>query len=129
MGITSTDKCTFCLSPVENIQHLLCECIVTIRLWSNIQNKFSRKVLIPNLNVKSAFIGFSNINNDNYIYNHLLIFKKYVYSKRNTNVLNANAFIQRVTSIENLERLSIDDINHKSAFHSKKWSPIMSLLH
>ena len=101
------------------------------RLWSNIQNKFSSKVLIPNLTVKSAFIGFSDINNDNYILiNHLLlIFKKYVYSKRNTNVLNANAFIQRVTSIENLERLSIDDINHKSAFHSKKWSPIMSLLH
>ena len=74
------------------------------RLWSNIQNKFSSKVLIPNSNVKNAFIGFSDINNDNYILiNHLLlIFTQYVYSKRNTNVLNVNSFIQRATSIENL---------------------------
>ena len=131
MGITSTDKCTYCLSSVENIQHLFCECIVINRLWSNIQNKFSSKVLIPNLTVKSAFIGFSDIDNDNYILiNHLLlIFKQYVYSKRNTNFLNVNAFIQQVISIENLERLSIDDNKRKSAFHSKKWSPVMSLLH
>ena len=129
-GKSKTDKCTYCASSVENIQHLFSQCIVTKSLWSKIQNFFISKVCIPNLSIQSAFIGFADLHNDNYIFiNHLLlIFKIYVYRKRNHNVLNITSFIQKVASVESLERFSIDHNKHKAVFHSKKWSLVLPLL-
>ena len=130
IGKSSTDKCTYCLSSVENIQHLFCQCTVTNELWLKIQTFFRSKILIPNLSNQSAFIGFVENDSDNYIFiNHfLLIFKLYVYSNRNINVLRINTFIQKVIFVENLERLSIKNNKHKAAFHAKKWSTVIPLL-
>ena len=129
-GKSTTDKCTYCASSVENIQHLFSQCIVTKSLWSKIQNFFSSKVYIPNLSIQSAFIGFADLHNDNYIFiNHLLlIFKIYVYRKRNHNILNITCFIQKVASVKSLERFTIDHNKHKAAFHSKKWYSVLPLL-
>ena len=129
-GQSNTDKCSYCASSVENIQHLFSQCIVTKSLWSKIQNFFISKVYIPNLSIQSAFIGFADLHNDNYIFiNHLLlIFKIYVYRNRNHNVLNITSFIQKVASVESLERFSIDHNKHKAVFHSKKWSLVLPLL-
>ena len=49
IGKSSTDKCTYCLSSVENIQHLFCQCTVTNELWLKIQTF---------LEVKSLFLIF-----------------------------------------------------------------------
>ena len=130
IGKSSTDKCSFCHSSVENIQHLFSQCLITNNLWSKIQSFFRTKINIPDLTVKSAFIGFDDTNNTNHILiNHiLLIFKIYVYSNRNANVLNFQAFIRKVISVENLERFSIDNNKRKSIFHAKKWSVIYPLI-
>ena len=95
-----------------------------------IQNVFHTKIIIPDLTIKSAFIGFDDTSNINHILiNHiLLIFKIYVYSNRNANVLNFHAFIQKVISVENLERFSIDNNKRKSVFHANKWSVIYPLI-
>ena len=103
---------------------------VTNELWLKIQTFFRSKILIPNLSTQSASIGFVDNDSDNYIFIHhlLLIFKLYVYSDRNINVLKVNTFIQKFIFVENLERFSIDNNKHKAAFHAKKWSTVIPLL-
>ena len=122
IGKSITDKCTYCLSSVENIQYLFCQ--------FKIQTFFRSKILIPNLSIQRAFIGFVDNDSDNYIFiNHLLlILELYVYSNRSINVLKINTFIQNIIFVENLERFSIDDNKHKAAFHAKKWSTVIPLL-
>ena len=112
-----------------SLNSILHSCVLLRSLWSKIQNFFISKAYIPNLSIQSAFIGFADLHNDNYIFiNHLLlIFKIYVYRKRNHNVLNITSFIQKVASVESLERFSTDH-EHRAVFHSKKSSSVLPLL-
>ena len=130
INLVSTDKCSYCHFASENVRHLFCKCIVTKRLWFQIQNFFSSIIHIPNLSVECAFVGFLNLQNDNHVFlNHLLlIFKLFVYSKRNSKILNIQSFIQEVRSTENLERFSIGESKHKANFHHKKWNQVLKLL-
>ena len=60
-----------------------------------------------NLAIQSALIDFVDFQNDNYILiNHLLLMFKFdmIYHKRNTSVLSIHSFIQKVATVEKLER-------------------------
>ena len=82
--------------------------------------KISLGAKYSSLIYQTAFIGSVDLYNDNYIFiSHLLLISKiYEYLKRNNNVLNITSFIQKVASVESLERFSIDHNKHKAVFQS-----------
>ena len=59
MGLIDSPTCSFCRLLGELPVHFFCQCGVTVDLWSKLQNWLSPHLILPELDLKNAFLGYT----------------------------------------------------------------------
>ena len=91
MGLIDSPTCSFCRLLDESPVHFFCQCEVTVDLWSKLQNWLSPHLILPELDLKNALLGYKQPTCENRIRvkltNHIiLIFKRSLYEMRSCKV-------------------------------------------
>ena len=91
MGLIDSPTCSFCRLLDESPVHFFCQCGVTVELWSKLQNWLSPHLILPELDLKNALLGYTQSSCKNRItvklINHIiLIFKRSLYEMRSCKV-------------------------------------------
>ena len=82
MVLRKDDKCSFCLTERENINHLFVECSQIRPLWSDLQEWLTRHVR-GNIQLSTTDILFGKVGNNNALINYLILLtKQYIYNPR-----------------------------------------------
>ena len=90
--------CFYCLTEEETISQIFATYQKTSSLWNELKFCLKNSIHIPTLNPQSAIFGFLQVDpHFLLILNHiLLLFKYYVYIKRDSNKLSLAALIKSI---------------------------------
>ena len=93
LGKTHSTLCSFCNLENETATHIFAICNKTQRIWETLQWQFRNHIQFSLITPQSAVFGFFEIDHGkNVLINHiLLIFKYFVYTSRNSGILNFNS--------------------------------------
>ena len=121
-GKVDSPLCSFCKMHEETISHLFFECLQTKMLWEFLNNFFNNTIILPNLTLQTAILGFDGNVHDKVLVNHiLLIFKLYIYNSREKGQISTNNLIANITKIKKTEK-ELATISLKCIdFYNKKW--------
>ena len=99
-------------------------------MWVLIQTFFKDKIIIPDLDLQSAVLGFLDTDNrDNLLINNILLtFKMTLYKCRDGGNITFSKFFNNLKSRETIEK-SIAHENGKLGFHHRKWKFFIDLIH
>ena len=88
--------CSYCLTEEETISHIFATCHKTSSLWNKLKFCLKNSVHIPEFNPQSAIFGFLQVDpHFVLILNHIvLLFKYYVYFRKDSNKLSLAALIK-----------------------------------
>ena len=121
-GISNSKLCSFCNSFDETSIHIFSECVIVIAFWEKLRNHFKEDFLLPSLSPQTAIFGFFEENDNNILYNHLLlIFKLYIYRSRKTKLLNFNVLLAEVKNIKKIEKKLSFITDIRQAKFIEKW--------
>ena len=96
--------CSYCNEEEETPLHLFHSCLKTKQLWNKLRQYFSQFINIPHSTPQSSILGiFDNNQHSELINNLLLIFKFYIYSARNTKLLNFDNLKITIKKIKQIE--------------------------
>ena len=118
--------CSLCQQCPENVLHFFCECQKTQALWHALCDALSPHITLPTLRPIIAILGERNkLEENNALINHvLLLFKKFLYHKRNEpNRLHIIALMHHIKSVEKIEQ-KIANEKSKLAIHFLKWDVV-----
>ena len=118
--------CSLCQQCPENVLHFFCECQKTEALWHAQCDALNPHISLPILRPITAILGeWNKLEENNVLINHiLLLFKKFLYHRRNEpNRLHIIAIMHYIKSIEKIEP-KIANEKIKLAIHFKKWEVI-----
>ena len=113
----------------ETFSHLFHSCVLTKKLWIDLQNYFKNTIKLPDLTLQSAYFGFLEANKEDYTLVNiiLLTFKITLYQQR-TKKLNFLSFIRNISKREKIEKtFSVAD-PQKSLIHQNKWQRLYSYI-
>ena len=130
LGKTHSTLCSFCNLENETATHIFAKCNKTQRLWETLQWQFRNHIQFPLITPQSAVFGFFEIDHGkNVLMNHiLLIFKYFVYTSRNSGILNFNSLQRKIINAYKIElSIALSDDRKRQKF-LKKWNPIKSKL-
>ena len=124
--LADSPLCSFCKRELETISHLFLRCESSKRLWAEIQKWSSHTVALPQLSEKIIFLGwFSNDPQTNLINHILLLYKYFLYSRRNdrgkVNFRVFKVYIRYVVKIEE----SITKRKKNLTAHLSKQDPLI----
>ena len=129
-GFSDSPFCSYCHLHKETIKHLFFNCDITKSMWVLIQTFFKDKIIIPDLDLQSAVLGFLDTDNrDNLLINNILLtFKMTLYKCRDGGNITFSKFFNNLKSRETIEK-SIAHENGKLGFHHRKWKFFIDLIH
>ena len=111
--------CSLCQQCPENVLHFFCECQKTQDLWHALCDALSPHITFPTLQPMTAVLGEWNKVEENnvLIYHILLLFKKFLYQRRNEpNRLQITALMHYIKSVEKIGQ-KIANEKSKLAIH------------
>ena len=128
MKLAASPLCSLCKREFEAISHLFLRCEYSKRLWAEIQKWSSHTITLPQLSEKIVYLGrLSNDPQTNLINHILLLYKYFLYSRRNdrgkVNFRVFKVYIRYVVEIEE----SIAKRKKNLTGHLSKWDPLMVL--
>ena len=123
MGLSTTPLCSFCNSDNETISHLFYHCNVAKSLWLDLQQFFSNKITIPDLDLQSAVVGFldKGTKDNIFVNNVLLMFKITLYRNRDKGSVILNNVINNLKTRETIEKNIAGNNASKLGYHVDKW--------
>ena len=127
---THSTLCFFCNLENETATHIFAICNKTQRLWETLQWQFRNHIQFPLITPQSAVFGFFEIDHGKNVLmnNILLIFKYFVYTSRNSGILNFNSLQRKIINAYKMElSIALSDDRKRQKF-LKKWNPIKSKL-
>ena len=133
MKLVDSPLCSLCKNHDETPIHLFCDCKVTVNLWKTFQSWISPCIILPDLTVMNALLGFllngtTNRLTCNLINHILLIFKRCLFEWRSASSTPSIFYIvQKIKKIKQVE-FEIAQNNDKLNFHFKKWDPISAFI-
>ena len=84
MNLVESPLCSLCKEEVETISHLFLTCEFSARLWAETQKWSSLTIKLPQLSEKIVNLRwFSNDTQTILIYHISLLYKYFLYSRRN----------------------------------------------
>ena len=127
MNLVESPLCSLCKREIESIFHLFLKCEFSARLWAETQRWCSPAIALPQLTEKIVYLGwFSNAPQTILINHILLLYKYFLYSKRNRKeetefLMLFKFYIRYIVKIE--ERIAKRKNNLNA--HFSKWDPLM----
>ena len=114
-GIISQSTCSFCELYDETSHHIFYECTYAQNEWNRIRFYLSEKVALPVLNPQGAIFGFTILDHNFLLVNHLLfIFKNNIYNSRVNNSLSFQSLKCVISQIKYMEEtINNNDLNKK----------------
>ena len=118
--------CSFCGQVDESPIHFFSQCSVTVELWMKLQRWLTPSLVLPDLTLENALLGYMPIISHNgttaKLVNHiLLIFKRNLYEMRSRNVAPSIFYIiNKIKQIRDIE-YQIAKKSDKLDFHLNKW--------
>ena len=76
-GIVQSKYCTFCLTEVESVEHLFCDCIEVQTLWKYIIEVYLQQFGIHQLSNKEILLGFTKGPDIDCFANHVVLLAKW----------------------------------------------------
>ena len=131
MKLVDSPLYSLCKNQDETPRHLFCDCEVTVNFWKTFQSWISPCIILPDLTVMNALLGFlpdgtTNRLTCNLINHILLIFKRCLFKLRSASSTPSIFYIvQKIKKIKQVE-FEIAQSNDKLNFHFK--SGIQSVL-
>ena len=128
--IKDTDRCYFCESEAETIEHVFWLCPIVRAFWLSISDKLHDVFdIAPFLNKKTVLLGCTFTENDDLINHMFNIIKRYVYvTKCTDNQLNTNQVLNILKYYYKLEKSIVKFRECNASNFESKWKPIESLL-
>ena len=122
MGICDSPLCSYCQKDNETVEHLFFKCYISKKVWLDLMNIFSPKLIIPPLDLQSAVLGFIDPSDNSLILNNiLLMFKITLYRNRVKNIITAQHVMKNLKTRESIEKSIVLNKQNKIDFHNKKW--------
>ena len=124
-GLSNTYQCSYCNLEDETITHLFSRCLITRRIWSEIQQNYKHKVLIQDLTLQSAYLGFCKLDENKIIVNHiLLILKIMLFRSRPKQKSSLQEFLTNLKRVETIEYEITFPYPRKKENNKIKWASI-----
>ena len=77
-GMAESDKCVFCQTEVESIEHLLFSCKISSAFWKHILSWLrDNNIIAENLEEEDIIFGKFDVGVDFLLVNHILLLGKY----------------------------------------------------
>ena len=80
-GMAESDKCVFCQTEVESIEHLLFSCKISSVFWKQVLSWLRDNNIVENLKEEDTIFGKFDVGDDFLLLNHILLFGKYFIHK------------------------------------------------
>ena len=83
-GMAESDKCVFCQTEVESIEHLLFSCKISSVFWKHVLSWLrDNNIIVENLKEEDIIFGKFDVGDDFLLVNHVLLLDKYyIYSQK-----------------------------------------------
>ena len=96
---------------------------ITKSLWLDLQQFFSNKITIPDLDLQSAVVGFldKGTKDNIFVNNVLLMFKITLYRNRDKGSVILNNVINNLKTRETIEKNIAGNNAGKLGYHVDKW--------
>ena len=73
-GMAESDKCVFCQTEVESIEHLLFSCKISSVFWKHVLSWLrDNNIIVENLREEDIIVGKFDVGDDFLLVNHILI--------------------------------------------------------
>ena len=104
-------------------------CIENHKLWTEIRNRSTSCIILPELTEKIILLGWFEYHSHNTLINHtILLYKQFIHTNRGAkSKINIIGFRHFLKSVINIERIIVKKRN-KADVHLKKWNPFLTLL-
>ena len=125
-GVIESPACSFCGQVDESQIHFFCQCSVTVELWKKLQRWLTSSIVLPDLTLENALLGYMPIISDNgttaKMVNHILLILREVYMKCIQGKLPHQFFytMNKIKQIRDIE-YRIAKKSDKLTLHFNKW--------
>ena len=79
MGIKKSDQCSFCLTKMDSVEHMLIQCPISRNLWGSVRD-WIEELGMPNYNITDSKIIIGDLENAVCVNSILLLTKKVIYN-------------------------------------------------
>ena len=125
-GVIESPACSFCGQVDESPIHFFCQCSVTVELWKKRQRWLTPSIVLPDLTLENALLGYMPIISDNgttaKMVNHILLILREVCMKCVQGKLPHQFFytMNKIKQIRDIE-YQIAKKSDKLTLHFNKW--------
>ena len=103
--MAESDKCVFCQTEVESIEHLRCSFKISPIFWKHVLSWLrDNNIIVENFKEEDIIFGKFDVGDD-FLVNHILFLGTYyIYSKKfQKGMLSLQGFIARTRRVYNIE--------------------------
>ena len=128
MNLVEPLLCSLCKKEVETIFYLFLRCEISARLWTETQKCNSPTIRLPHPSDKIVYLEWFSNDTQTILINHiLLLYKYFLYSRRNNKgKVYFSAFKLYIRYVMKIEE-SIEKTKKNLTAHFSKWDPLMML--
>ena len=129
-GMAESDKCAFCQTEVESIEHLLFSCKISSVFWKYVLSWLGdNNIIVENLKEEAIIFGKFDVGDDFLLVNHILLLGKYyIYSQKcQKGMPSLQGFIARTRRVYNIE-LYIARKRGTLNKHLSKWEKLINIM-
>ena len=100
-----SDKCAFCQTEVESIEHLLFSCKISSVCWKHVLYWLRDNIIVENLKEEDIIFGKFDVGDDFLLVDHILLLGKYyIYSQKcQKGMPSPQGFISRTRRVYDIE--------------------------
>ena len=128
--MAESDKCAFCQTEVESIEHLLFSCKISSVFWKHVLSWLrDNNIIVENLKEEDIIFGKFDVGDDFLLVNHILLLGKYyIYSQKcQKGMPSLQGFIARTRRVYNIE-LYIARKTGTLNKHLSKWEKLFNIM-
>ena len=105
-GMAESDKCSFCQTEVESIEHLIFSCKISSVFWKHVLSwQRDKNIVVENLKEEDIIFVKFDVGDDFLLVNHILLLgKHYIYSQKcQKGIPSLQGFIAKTRRVYNIE--------------------------
>ena len=129
-GMAESDKCSFCQTEVESIEHLIFSCKISSVFWKHVLSWLRDKnIVVENLKEEDIIFGKFDVGDDFLLVNHIfLLGKYYIHSQKcQKGIPSLQGFIAETRRVYNIE-LHIARKRSTLNKHLSKWEKLINIM-
>lgn len=127
-GLESSDKCRFCSTEIETVDHLFWYCHVVAAFWQKVQQMLFDMNIKCQLCLHIILLGFTGELNDRITINLIIhLGKRFIFNAKNVESLNMFSFLYFVVYQCRLEQC-YDVTEKENNHHQKRWANIKQFI-